>query len=350
MPPLSHLPVLELSRGEIIESVHYGSIAIVNSLGEFVDSYGNPNANTFLRSSAKPFQALPLIESNGHKRFGFSAREIAIFCASHTGTNEHFEVLNRIQAKINVTQDDLLCGVHPPIDLPTYQALLIRGEKPTPNRHNCSGKHSGMLAQSVDIEVPIHNYIDIDHPIQKRILQCFIEMCCVEADQVRFGVDGCSAPVFAIPLKSAAFGYARLCDPHDLSQERAQGCRTITEAMTSYPDMVSGPGTFDTRLMATTKGKIVSKGGAEGVQQIGIMPGAIKPGSPGIGIALKISDGDLKGRACPAVTLEVLKHLGAITPSELDELADLGPTFPVKNWQNIIVGEAHTTIQFKTKS
>lgn len=350
MPNPSHLPLLELSRGELIESIHYGSVAIVNSLGELVDSYGDPNAITFLRSSAKPFQALPLIEDGGYLRWGFSKREIAIFCASHTGTNEHIEVLTSIQAKIKVTQDDLLCGVHPPIDLPTHQAMLIRGEKPTPNRHNCSGKHTGMLAQAIDTGTPIQNYIDMDHPVQKRILRCFGEICSVEEDEVALGIDGCSAPVFGVPLHNAALAYARLCDPHSLSQQRAQACRTITEAMTSYPDMVSGPGTFDTRLMEITKGKIVSKGGAEGVQQIGVMPGVIHPGSPGIGIALKISDGDLRRRACPAVTLEILRHLDAITPDELGELSDLGPQFPIKNWRNILVGEAHPTIIFETKS
>jgi L-asparaginase II len=340
MPNTSYLPILELSRGDAVESVHFGSFAIVNSMGDLVESFGDPTAITFLRSSAKPFQAMPFIENGGHKKWGLSQREIAIICSSHSGTDDHFNVLSSIQSKINVTQDDLLCGIHPSTDAATCQAMLERGEQPSPNRHNCSGKHTGMLAQALNINAPIENYIDINHPVQKRILQCFSEMCAVEVEKIVTGLDGCSAPVFAIPLRSAAFAYARLCDPRDLHPKRASACHTITTAMVSHPDMVSGPGKFDTRLMEISKGKIVSKGGAEGIQQIGIMPDVIKPGSPGVGIILKISDGDGLGRAHPAVTLEILRRLGALTSNELDALSDLGPTFPVKNWRGFTVGEA----------
>jgi L-asparaginase II len=341
MPKYPYLPIFELSRGDAIESVHYGSFAIVNSLGDLVESYGDPYSIVFLRSSAKPFQMIPLIENDGYQRWDFSQREIAIMCASHTGTDDHFNVLSRIQSKINVTQDDLLCGIHPPIDDPTRQAMLVRGEHPTPNRHNCSGKHTGMLAQAIDINGSIDNYIDFNHPIQKRILQCFSEMCDIGVEEIIVGVDGCSAPVFAIPLWNAALAYARLCDPLNLPPQRASACRTITGAMVSHPDMISGTGTFDTRLMEISRGKIVSKGGAEGIQQVGIMPDVIKPGSPGVGIILKISDGDGKGRARPAVTLEILRRLGALTSNELDALSNLGPIFPVKNWRDFTVGEAH---------
>jgi len=345
MGKYSYQPILELTRGRIVESLHYGAFAVVNSQGESIMSYGDPNAVTFLRSSAKPFQALPFIEENGHIHFGFSLQEIAITCASHSGTNEHFQVLTGMQAKINITQDDLLCGIHPPVDLPTKNALLTSGEEPTPNRHNCSGKHTGMLAHARLLNVSIDDYINPDHPIQKRILNTFCDMCKVDPKEVDLGVDGCSAPVFAIPLWNAAMGYARICDPIDQSEKRVEACRTITKAMTTHPEMVSGPGKFDTRLMAATKGKIVSKGGAEGFQQIGIMPNVIKPGSPGIGIALKISDGDRRGIVRPSVILEILQTLKAISPSELTDLTEFGPKLKVKNWRNIVVGESYPTFR-----
>jgi len=344
MSEYTYLPVLELTRGEAIESVHYGAFAIVTSLGELVGSHGDPNTTSFLRSSAKPFQALPFIENGGHVHWKFSKREIAIMCASHTGTDEHFNVLSSMQAKIRVTQDDLLCGIHPPTDTATNEALQARGEIPTPNRHNCSGKHTGMLAYARLIKAPIENYIDLNHPVQKKIIKTFGEMCDVGEDDIAFGIDGCSAPVFAISLQKAAYGYARLCDPRQLPDRRAVACRIITDAMMSYAEMVSGPGMFDTRLMETTRGKIVSKGGAEGYQQIGIMPGVIAPDSPGLGIALKISDGDPKNRARPAVALEILHKLGAITDQELEELSEFGPIFTVKNWRKIIVGDAYPVI------
>ncbi|MBU1660308.1 MAG: asparaginase [Chloroflexi bacterium] len=159
-------------------------------------------------------------------------------------------------------------------------------------------------------------------------------------EDIVIGIDGCSAPVFAIPLRNAALGYARLCDPVELAPERAAACRTITNAMSTHPEMVAGPGKFDTRLMTAANGKIVSKGGAEGYQQIGVLPGAMAPDSPGLGIAIKISDGDSRSRARPAVVLELLRQLGAITPQELEELADLGPTFEIRNYRNWLVGKA----------
>jgi len=344
----NYLPIFALSRGDAVESVHFGAFAVVNSRGKLVASYGNPDTISFLRSSAKPFQALPFIEADGHEQWGLSGPEISIMCASHSGTDKHFKVLTNIQSKIKVTQEDLLCGIHPPVDAVTRQALLNRGESPTPNRHNCSGKHTGMLAHAKFTHTPIEDYIDIDHPIQKRILATFSEMCDVDVQKIALGIDGCSAPVFAIPLKNAALGYARLCDPHDLAPERAAACRTITAAMMEYPDMVAGPGKFDTRLMEVSKGKIVSKGGAEGYQQVGILPGVLSPNSPGLGIALKISDGDARSRARPAVILEILRQLGAITESDLEKLAEFGPKFPTNNWREIIVGQAHPIFKMNT--
>ena len=346
MSQYPYLPVLELTRGEVVESVHSGAFAIVNSHGELVASYGDPNLVTFLRSSAKPFQALPFIESGGHERWNLNPREIAIICASHTGTDEHASVLQAIQSKIGVTQADLLCGIHAPIDAPTREALRERGEEPTPNRHNCSGKHTGMLAHARLFDFPIADYINPEHPIQKRILQTFSEMCDVKPEDVAIGIDGCSAPVFAIPLRNAALGYARLCDPGGLAPERAAACRTIIDAMSTHPEMVSGPGKFDTRLMEVAKGKIVSKGGAEGYQHIGVMPGAMAP-SPGLGIAIKISDGDLRGRARPAVVLEILRQLGVLTSAELEELADLGPTFEIRNYRKVLIGKAYPVFAIK---
>lgn len=348
--PSSYLPLFYLTRGEVIESVHYGAFTVVNSQGETLASYGDPNTTSFLRSSAKPFQALPLIEGGGHIRWQLSQQEIAIMCASHTGTDQHFQVLSAIQARINATQDDLLCGIHPPVDIPTQEAMIARSEKPTPNRHNCSGKHTGMIAQARMLDALIENYIDIEHAVQKGILQTFGEMCQVDPQDIVLGIDGCSAPVFAIPLHKVAFGYARLCDPWELPVQRAEACRIVTNAMMAHPTMVSGPGQWDTRLMEVTQGKIISKGGAEGYQSIGIMPNGLYPGSLGVGITIKISDGDAKGRARPAVALEILRRLGALDPAELKALADFGPQFPVRNWRKISVGEARPCFAWNGES
>ncbi len=340
METTPYLPILALNRGETLESIHYGAFAIVDSRGKLLASHGSPDAITFLRSSSKPFQALPLVEGGGAKHWGFTLKEIAITCASHAGTDDHAQTLVGMQTNIGITQNHLQCGTHPPIDSDTAKSMLLKGEDITPNRHNCSGKHTGMLAFAKAENHPLENYLDPEHPIQQEILRTFCEMCKLEPDQVAFGTDGCSAPNFAIPLRNAALGFARLVDPWELPPKRAAACKQITDAMTSHPIMVAGPGKFDTRLMTASGGKIVSKGGAEGYQAICIIPGALGPESPGIGIAIKISDGDPHGRARPAVALQILTQLGALTPSEAQSLSDLGPNFQIHNWRKILVGQA----------
>ena len=341
----TYLPILECTRGAITESVHYGAFAMVDSHNHLIAAHGDPQAITFLRSAAKPFQAIPFIENNGHSHWGLSKKEIAILCASHAGTDEHAATVVSIQAKISVSEDDLHCGAHPPLDPETAYTLRVRGETPTPKRHNCSGKHTGMLAFARLMNLPIADYLNPEHPIQKQILLAFSGMCGIDPEAVTLGTDGCSAPNFAIPLQNAALGFARLCDPHDLPSKTAVACKTITNAMTAYPEMVAGPGRFDTRLMEVAEGVIISKVGAEGYLCLGIMPDALKPSSPGIGIAIKIADGDLKSRARPAVALEILRHLGALTNSQMDALSSFGPSYPIKNWRELIVGEVRPLVK-----
>lgn len=342
MPVPSYLPIFELTRGKTIESIHNGAIVVVDVYGKLVAAHGNPDTITFLRSSAKPFQALPFIEHGGQEFYHLTPREIALMCASHSGTDEHVSVALEIQAKTGVSESDLLCGVHYPYDSSTSDALRERKEQPTPNRHNCSGKHTGMLAFARMEHLSTGDYIENEHPIQQEIRQTFAEMCGLPGEQVALGIDGCSAPNFAVPLRSAALAFARLMDPETgkvLPPARAAACRTITTAMMENPGMVGGPGRFDTRLMDTAHGRILIKAGAEGYQGIGLAPGALGPGSPALGIALKIGDGDARAKTRPAVVMEVLRQLGALSPAELDLLAEFGPTFPVLNWRKIRVGE-----------
>jgi L-asparaginase II len=334
----NQLPLYELTRGELVESIHYGSIAISDNQGRLVGWYGDPHTRTFLRSSAKPFQALPFIEQNGPGYFELSLEEVAVICASHSGTDNHVSTIRSIQKKTGVNESQLMCGIHPVFDEATAEIMRERGEELTPNRHNCSGKHTGMLAFAHMQNWSTSDYLEFDHKIQSRILITFSEMSGVPKDDVIVGVNGCSAPNFAVPLHNTALAYARLCDPEDFSKERAEACRVITSAMMSNSFMVGGPGRFDTRLMEVTSGQIVSKGGAEGYQALGIMPGALGVDSPALGIAFKISDGDLRSRARPAISLEILRQLNALTPEQESELSEFGPSRPLKNWREIEVG------------
>jgi L-asparaginase II len=342
-----YLPVLEVTRGGIVESVHYGAAAVVDSSGRLLAWYGDPKITTFLRSSAKPFQALPFIERGGDQAFHLTSKEIAILCASHDGTDEHIEVIKGIQAKVGVQESDLLCGTHLLSDVATVEAMRQRGEVPTPNRHNCSGKHTGMLAHARMRGLPISDYINPAHPIQKSILETFAEMCGVLAENIVVGTDGCSAPNFAIPLSNAALGFAKLCDPRGLSAERAAACRRITTAMMTNPVMVAGSSRFDTRLMEVCSRRVLAKGGAEGYMAMGIPAGALGAESPGIGIAFKVSDGDasirqsdgsFRNRVRPAMALEILNQMGYISPAELEALSEYGPVGPVTNYRKIVVG------------
>jgi L-asparaginase II len=354
MSETPYQPIFGLTRGETLESIHFGAIAVVDPTGDLFAWYGDPDALTFLRSSAKPFQALPFIERGGQATYNLTPREIALICASHSGTDQHVAVAEAIQVKTGVAESDLLCGVHYPYDEPTAQALRERNEQPTPNRHNCSGKHTGMLAfghlLELDDGLDAENltYIDPRHPVQRQILKTFAEMCRMPASEVKLGTDGCSAPNFAVPLWRTAMAYARLSDPvagKVQPEERAAACRTITSAMMFNPDMVAGPGRFDTRLMEVGQGKIIAKGGAEGYQAVGLLPGAMGGDSPALGIALKISDGDLKSRARSAVTLEVLRQLGALSSKQLALLDEFGPRRPIYNWRKIEVGESRPDFQ-----
>lgn len=342
-------PVFELTRGDIVESTHYGSIAVVSSDGKLLTSYGDPGKVAFLRSSAKPFQVLPFVERGGVEHFGLTNKELALACASHEGSDEHVRVAESILAKAGLNESYLQCGSHMPGDVSAYKQLIKNDQSPNPKRNNCSGKHSAMLAFAKMRGLSLEDYLDFEHPVQQDILASFAEMCLLPPNRVQLGIDGCSAPNFAVPLYNAALAVARLCDPSELSETRAKACREITSAMTSYPKMISGAGEFDCRLMQVGAGKVICKRGAEGYQAIGLLPGATGPGSLGIGVTIKIMDGDLGqrrldltgfSRVRPAVTLEVLKQLGALSAAQLEELAEFGPVKAVKNHRGIVVGES----------
>ncbi|MGZ9234050.1 MAG: asparaginase [Anaerolineales bacterium] len=342
--------LFEVTRGDIAESAHYGSLAVVDSNGKLISSYGDPQAVAFLRSSAKPFQALPFVEGGGVEYFQFTPRELSISCASHEGSDLHVQTVGGMQKKIGIEESDLQCGVHMPGDVDAFKALIRNNKQPTANQNNCSGKHTAMLAYAKMRGLPLESYLNIDHPIQQEILAAFAEMCLLPGDKIELGTDGCSAPNFAVPLYNAALAMAHLCDPRGLSEIRASACRKIISAMTMHPEMISAYGEFDEQLMRAGEGKIVCKRGAEGYQIIGLLPGVLSSESPGVGIALKVSDGDPSrmsldlmhsARVRPAVTLEILHQLGVLSSKQDQALAPFGPVKPVKNHRGIVTGQSH---------
>ncbi len=336
--PVRYQPLIEVVRGGRAESLHFGAIAVADVRGHLRAWYGDPQAITFLRSTAKPFQALPLLESGAADGFSIDDRALALICASHSGTLDHVRLVEALQAQVGIEEADLRCGAHPPLDADAARRLREAGEQPRPNHNNCSGKHTGMLALARHLGAPLEGYLSIDHPVQQRILAAMGEMCDAEPSQIAIGIDGCSAPTFALPLVSAATGYARLADPALLPPTRSAACRRIFSAMTRHPDMVGGPGRFDTVLMQAAQGSLLSKGGADGYHGLAIAPGVLASGSPALGIALKIADGDLGQRAGARVAIEVLRQLGAIDETALAALEAQWPK-AMTNWRGLQVGE-----------
>lgn len=336
--------LVEVTRGDIIESIHFGAFIVVDSNGKIISSRGAPDLLTYPRSAMKPFQLMPFVERGGLEVFGFTDQEIAIMCASHAGTDLHVSVLEGMHKKIGISEDDLMCGVHWPSDAKTRQAMRAAGKTPTPFRHNCSGKHTGMLAYATMEDFDKKSYLDPLHPVQLSIRETLAEMLGLDPGDLPLGIDGCSAPVYGIPLQNMAKAVALLADPKDLGELRKAACKQITSAMMSHPVMVAGPEKFDTDLMTTAGGRLFSKGGAEGYQIIGVMPDTVFPGSPGMGIAIKISDGDAQGRARTFISLLLLKALGVLDETNLSQLG-FNEKALVKNWRGIEVGELRPAFQ-----
>lgn len=330
-------PLLELTRGPLVESLHCGAVAVADTSGRLIAWVGDPQTIAFLRSSAKPFQALALIESGAARAFGFTPREIATACASHTGSALHVETVRGMQAKAGLREAHLGCGAHPVDDEAMATHLIRAGEQPTPLYHNCSGKHTGMLAVAQHCGWSLDNYLDSQHPLQQRILRDFAALCGMEVGDVQIGVDGCSAPNFAVPLANAATAFARLADP--AGNAHADALHTIAHAMTTCPEMVQAPSGFDTVLMEIGAGRFVVKRGAEAYTGLGLAPGALGAGSPALGVAFKIADGG--ARATAPVAVSVLRQLGALTAEDQRKLDSAGFAVPqlVQNARGGVVGE-----------
>jgi L-asparaginase II len=310
---------VELLRGETVESIHHVSLALVNVQGRRLMTFGDVERPIFLRSSAKPFQALPFVERGVFEHLKLDLRQLAIMCASHSGTDEHVDVVQDLLSSHQLSQDSLRCGVHTPFDKATAKRLISEGKESQTLRNNCSGKHTGMLLHAQAMGISLHDYLEREHPVQQAIIEVIGEMSGVDTTDIRVGTDGCSAPNFAVPLVAAALAYARLMDPSELEEKRALACRTIVEAMRENPVMVAGHGRFDTSLMQVGGPRLISKGGAEGYQAVGLSSGVL-PDGYAAGLTLKVHDGDLGKRARGLVTLTVLQSLGVINDSEIENM------------------------------
>lgn len=299
----------EVTRDGRVESVHRGHVAVVTPAGEVVATLGDLETPTYMRSAAKPVQAMPLIESGAVEAFCLTDRELAVIMASHSGEQFHLDAVRSIQKKAGLEVDDLQCGFHLPLHEASAQAHIRENKEKSPLYNNCSGKHSGMLALAKYRGWPLATYLQPDHPVQKSIRAKVSQFSGLPEAETKTGVDGCGAPVFYLPVKNMALMYARIAEG-TLSQSGR-----VFDVMSANPDMVAGAGRLDTAMMHALNGRLLSKVGAEGIRCVGVR-GATRT----LGIALKIEDGS--ARVSGVVMLEVLAQLGLISAVELSGLQE----------------------------
>ncbi len=270
-------------RGEVVEGERYGHIAVVDSGGRLVASVGDPTHRTYLRSAAKPFQALALVLSGAMETFGFEEKELALACASHGGEPAHVETARGMLAKIGLDEGALECGAHEPLSAAAAEALRAAGVAATAIHNNCSGKHAGMLAACRARGFATAGYHRPEHPLQKEILGHVAAFTGLPTGEIRIGIDGCSVPCFGVPVERMALAYARLARGGAGDSYAAAAAR-IRAAMTRHPEMVAGRGRVSTEVMMEFPGRILSKGGAQGV----LCGAALEEG---LGYAIKMVDG-----------------------------------------------------------
>lgn len=333
-PP--HVPLARVTRGKAIDSVHYGSIAVVDRDGRLLFAAGDPQYLTTTRSALKPLQALPFVAGGGIEHFGYTPQQVALLCASHSGEPRQVQAVADMLERAGCTPEQLQCGVHPPLFYAAREELPPAGLTFTPLQHNCSGKHSGMLAYCRQHDLPLDSYLAFDHPLQQAIRTAVAYMAGVEERALVAGIDGCSAPNYALPLDRLAYAFARLVTQDDQGRYGAAP-RTLAAAMSANPDMVSGEGRNDLMLMRAGNGDWVTKVGAEGVQAIGVR-------SRGWGIALKVVDGNARGLH-PA-TVAALDLLGLLDAQQQAALAAWREPI-IRNYRGLITGRVEPAVRLQ---
>ena len=323
----------EITRGDLVESRHLGNAAVVDGKGDVVAWAGDPDTRMFFRSSAKPFQAVPLVASGAAEAYGFTTEELALASASHNATQRHQAVVASILEKAGLHEEDLQCGIAPPLDEEEKARVTLGLVQPSLIQCECSGKHAGMLATCRHHGWPIESYLERDHPLQQEIREIIAAACGVPANTLDVATDGCSLPTFGAPLRAFAAAYAVLADPDgarwDGSPPYRAALHRIRGAFIEYPELVSGDGEIDTTIMRVTGGKIVAKLGAEGLLCMAVPEHRL-------GIAISDSSGSERGLGPDAVAvLRELQFVSADTLGKLEQ--ELCP--PVKSFAGREVGE-----------
>lgn len=330
-------PLIQRTRGSLAECVHFGAIGAVNLRGQVIAQVGDPGYVTFTRSTLKALQALPFVQEGGPSHFNFTQAQVAMLCASHGGEDMHVQATEDMLAKAGQTYKVLRCGCHVPSHYDATQRHVPDGLVYDERHHNCSGKHSGFVAYCVQHGLPVDDYIHPAHPLQQQVRKAVAQAVDMHPDDMHMGIDGCSAPNYAMPLSKLALGYARLAN-RTTDTPFASSFVQLADAMTAHPEMVSGTGRNDLAFMQAGRGDWVTKVGADGVQ-------VVASRARGEAFALKISDGDKP--ALFAATVEVLDQLGWLDDTQRQTLAPWRAA-TLRNLRGLEVGARKPVFRLQT--
>lgn len=325
----------EVTRGDIVESRHFGHISVVWAEdGESFMSLGEADRMVLSRSALKPLQAFPTLVLARERGLEVTPEEMAVACASHRAEPFHLQAVNGLLAHAGATPDDLYCGPQMPNLASVADSMRAAGIEPGRIHNNCSGKHSTMLLLNHLLEAPKDQYADPNGAVQQHI-QEGIQRLTGYDEPLPYGIDGCGAPNYGLPLDKLALGFARLANPEGLSQVEQETANAMRAAIYAHPEHLSSTGSFDSQLIRAGGGRLVVKAGAEGCYGIGVS-------NPALGIAIKFDDGN--ARAMAPVVLALLERLRVLTPDELAPLEEYR-TLDVTNTRGEVVGEIRSALR-----
>jgi len=319
--------VARMMRGGRVESVHRAEAVVVDAEG-VVFRTEVPDYETYARSTVKPFQAYPLVDSGAAEAAGITRKELAVICASHNGEPVHIETVQQLQARTGISGEQLLCGAHKPMDEAAAEALFRKGVPVRPIHNNCSGKHTGMLLAARHQGLPLTDYVNPNHPLQRQITALIADI--IGRRDIHLGIDGCSAPTFYLTVREIAVLF------QNLSDKTNKTLSTIFRAMAGEPYLVAGRGRFDTALMQVLDGAAVSKVGAAGVRGL-----ALRRDGKACGIGLKVRDGSME--VSPPLLLALLEHLGWLVPGDYPALEPFYRP-DLRNYRGLTVGRIEAEV------
>ncbi len=334
---MSNPILVDIYRSDVLESFHRGVVCIVNENNEIVFSCGNVNQICYPRSAMKLLQVLPLIIHGGIEKFGFTLEEIAIMCGSHNAEQEHLHVVNSILDKIGLTKENLNCGAQYPTNRKEADALIKLGIKPHHIHNNCSGKHAGMLAMCKLMNWQINDYINPNHPLQQLIKETCSIMYEYPIEKMTTALDGCSAPIFSIPVLNQAIAYKNLISNKHLPKAIQDACKIVVDAVSKFPNMIAGTNRYCTDMMKITAPKIIGKTGAEGIFCMTFT-------NQKLGVCIKIDDGKMLPQYIVAQAI-----VDASNIFSKEELVPLNKYLdePLTNFNKLITGNVTVNAKFK---